>query len=748
MQSRVSCLHRLLAWPLPHGLALVLLVLGAGLGHAASENPAPQVELLNQRIATLEAQAMQERLQRLELHLQDADKAQKDQQDKQQSALLEIQRKSVDWWLTAIGLMLTVLGAVVALVGFWLPREARARIKADRADLDAMRKDAREAIATLRKHEQAADDAAAGAKADAEEIKTLRHTLESYEPVAPDNKSLHPNAKALADALKLQASPLANDADRLRAKAILASEKDGAEISFVLAENAYSLWAALAELNASDHGARFKAGYWAHILRDIATGEEKNRWFNKCAHQYAEALRIKPDKHEAANNWGNALNEQAQAEAAAGALDTARALWSEAAEKYALALAIKPGESAAATNWGNALGKQAWAEADAGAVSTARALWSQAAEKYALALKIEPDKHESTFNWGNSLDEQAQAQADAGDMDAARALWSEAVEKYALALKIKPEAYEAAYNYGIALDAQAQAEAADGALDTARGLWSQAAEKYALALKIKPDKHEAANNWGNALGAQAQAEAAAGALDTARGLWSQAAEKYALALKIKPDEYNPEYNWGSDLGAQAEAEAAAGALDTARSLWSQAAEKFALSLKIKPDAYDVANKWGAALGTQARAEAAAGALEAARVQWSHSADMFALALDIKPDMHNAADNWGITLLAQSRAEARAGDLAAASHLLDKAQSLFTNQLSQYPNAAPRLAYSWACLHGLQGHAAACVAQLEIARAGNTLPDKEHLQKDKDLERVRHSPEFTDWWKRHFGDDPA
>jgi hypothetical protein len=460
MQSGVSGLQRLLALPLPHGLALVLLVLGAGVGHAAPANPAPQVELLNQRIATLEAQAMQERLQRLELHQQDADKAQKDQQDKQQTALLEMQRKSVDWWLTAIGLMLTVLGAVVALVGFWLPREARARIKADRADLDAMLKDAREAIAILRKHEQAANDAAAGAKADAKQIETLRHSVESYRSDASENKSPHPNLDAREDALKLQASPLASDADRLRAKAILASEQEGAETSFALAEKAYTLWAALAELNASDYGAHFNAGYWAQRLRYLAKDDEKNRWFNKCAQHYAEALRIKPGLHEAASNWGAALDEQAQGQASAGALDTAR------------------------------------------------------------------------------------------------------------------------------------------------GLWSQAAKKYALALKIKPDKHEAATNWGAALYAQAQTEA------------------------------------------------------------------------------------------------------------------------------------------------QAGDAVAESHLLDKAQSLFADQVSQYPDAAPRLAYNWACMHALRGHPAACLAQLEIARAGNTLPDKEHLQKDKDLDRVRHSPEFTDWWKRHFGDDPA
>jgi len=506
--------------------ALVLLAACSAAAQPSQSKETSQTELLRHRITLLETQVLQERLQRLDAHLDDTDKSQKDQLEKQQIALLEMQRKSVDWWLTAIGLMLTVFGIVVALVGFWLPREHRARLKVDRAELDVMLKESRESIATMRKHEQTAADAVASAKVDANKTEELRKKAESYMLESSDTKSPQSNREAIESARQLEALPQATDTDRLRAKAILVGEQALAKSDHASAEKAYTLWAALVELNASDHSAHFNAGYWAHVLRDMASDIQRTHWFEKTERHYSEALRVRPNMHEAANNLGGALDNQARTDVKAG----------------------------------------------------------------------HPD--------------------------------------------------------------------------TARNLWSQAAEKYALALKIKPDKHEAAYNWGSALGAQAQAEAAAG----------------------------DAYNWGSALGAQAQAEAAAGELDTARALWSQAAEKYALALKIKSDDHDAANSWGA------------------------------------------------TLLQHASAEAKAGEAEAVHRLLASSRKLFADQVAKYPKAATVLAYNWACVYGLQGKAAPCVAQLEIARKGKTLPSKTHLEEDSDLRPIRDSSEFVAWWQQHFGGD--
>jgi hypothetical protein len=142
----------------------------------------------------------------------------------------------------------------------------------------------------------------------------------------------------------------------------------------------------------------------------------------------------------------------------------------------------------AALNWGNALDDEAQAVA-ASDVAAARTLWQRAGEKYQQALTIKPDKHEAAYNWGLALANEAQALA-ASDLAAARTLWQQAGEKYQQALTIKPDKYDAALNWGVALADEAQALAASD-LPAARALWQQAGEKYQQALTIKPDDESA-----------------------------------------------------------------------------------------------------------------------------------------------------------------------------------------------------------------------------------------------------------------
>ena len=77
--------------------------------------------------------------------------------------------------------------------------------------------------------------------------------------------------------------------------------------------------------------------------------------FEAAAEKYAQALAIKPDKHEALINWGNALGNQAKTKSG----EDADRLFEAAAEKYAQALAIKPDKREALNNWGATLSAQA-----------------------------------------------------------------------------------------------------------------------------------------------------------------------------------------------------------------------------------------------------------------------------------------------------------------------------------------------------------------------------------------------------
>ncbi len=257
------------------------------------------------------------------------------------------------------------------------------------------------------------------------------------------------------------------------------------------------------------------------------TGPEAVELFAAAGEKYAAALAIKPDFHEAHNNWGLALSNQALQKSGS----EADLLFDEAGEKYAAALAIKPDYHTALNSWGNALSNQARQKSG----PEADALFLEAGEKYAAALAIKPDKHEALYGWGIVLWYQAK-QKSGSEADA---LFVEADAKYAAALAIKPDYHDALYGWGIALSDQAKQKSGSDA----DALFVEAGEKYAAALAIKPDKHEALNSWGIVLSDQAKNKSGF----EADALFAAADEKYAAALAIKPDYHEALNNWGVAL---------------------------------------------------------------------------------------------------------------------------------------------------------------------------------------------------------
>jgi tetratricopeptide (TPR) repeat protein len=204
--------------------------------------------------------------------------------------------------------------------------------------------------------------------------------------------------------------------------------------------------------------------------------------------EYDSALKIKPSMHQALNNWGSALYDQATRKTG----EAADTLYAQAYEKYETALKIKPDKDGALYNWGNALYNQAKTKTG----EAADTLYAQAYEKYEAALKVKPDKDGALYNWGNALYDQATRKTG----EAADTLYAQAYEKYEATLKVKPDKDGALYNWGNALSDQAKTKTGEAA-DT---LYAQAYEKYEAALKAKPDDHSALYNWGNALSDQAK----------------------------------------------------------------------------------------------------------------------------------------------------------------------------------------------------------------------------------------------------
>ena len=269
---------------------------------------------------------------------------------------------------------------------------------------------------------------------------------------------------------------------------------------------------------------------------------------------YDQALKFKPDYHEAWNNRGVALADLGRIE--------------EAIASYNQALKFKPDFHEAWYGRGIALGKLG--------------KMNEAIASYDKALKIKPDFHEIWFNRGIALGK-------LGKM-------KEAITSYDKALKIKPDDHEAWFNRGIAL----------GNL----GRLEEAIASYDKALKIKPDCHKAWNNRGSALDNLGRLEEAIAYYDNALkikpdkpevwnnlgialrqlGRYEEAITSYDNALKIKSDLHEAWNNRGNALA------------DLGR--YEEAITSYDQALKIKSNFHEVWNNRGNTLFNLGRLEEA------------------------------------------------------------------------------------------------------------------------------------------------
>jgi tetratricopeptide (TPR) repeat protein len=244
----------------------------------------------------------------------------------------------------------------------------------------------------------------------------------------------------------------------------------------------------------------------ASLLLELGNLLDAAKEYEEAIASLDQALKFKPDYHQAWYNRGNALGNLGRLE--------------EAISSYDQALKFKPDDHQAWNSRGNALG-------NLGRLEEAIASLDQ-------ALKIKPDYHQAWYNRGNVLD-------DLGRLE-------EAISSLDQALKIKPDYHQAWNNRGIALGNLGRLEEAISSLDQAlkfkpddheawykRGIalrnlgrLEEAIASLAQALKIKPDDHKAWNNRGYALFNLGRLEEAITSLDQ--------------ALKIKPDKHQFWYN--------------------------------------------------------------------------------------------------------------------------------------------------------------------------------------------------------------
>jgi hypothetical protein len=247
-----------------------------------------------------------------------------------QGMVLEGQRKSIDWWFSIIGALVGALAVMFGALPLLLTRQQKADMAKELAE-------AKELVKSIRGHESTAEQAA----------NSLQSIRVGAATSPAEIAAVEANAKAVAQ------NPQASDADKLRARAHLASQIQNPSIEQAIV--AYEHWYALTLLNPKDANAHGNAGVMAHKLYELSATPSQEHWLSQERWHYTVALSIKEEMPDIAFNFGNLLAREALMFYAKRNIAAAQTKWHQAGEKYAQALTNRKDMPEAASNWGTAL---------------------------------------------------------------------------------------------------------------------------------------------------------------------------------------------------------------------------------------------------------------------------------------------------------------------------------------------------------------------------------------------------------
>ncbi len=162
----------------------------------------------------------------------------------------------------------------------------------------------------------------------------------------------------------------------------------------------------------------------------------------------------------------------------------------------------------------------------------------------------------------------------------------------------------------------------------------------------------------------------------------------------------------------------------AECLYAQAVENYQVAIKLKPDDHEALNNCGIALSAQAETKTG----EEADRLFALAGEKYLAALKIKPDYHEALYNWGLALY--NKAKTKIGE--DADRLFSQSKDLLLKAESISPGSA---AYNIACWCAIRGQENECRKWLEKCLNLKVMPSRQHLEKDRDLEKVREKPWF-------------
>lgn len=279
---------------------------------------------------------------------------------------LEVGRKSVDWWLSALGLLMAVAGIGIP---FLMGRQQKAEWKERLDEISGK-------LAEANAAKEMAEAAQQQAEQHAREIETLLHT-------ARDKTSLIPSAEDIKGELsgellaKLQAEKPPQVVKLIQQAWEAHNKEDWAA--------AKPLWALLSLIESQDANVWFNLAY---------AEEHAGKDFQLICDGYQRSQLLQPSA-DACNNWGNVLCRWANT--LTGEAQQQR--FAEADQRYAEATRLKPDDADAYYNWGNAL--SLWAQTLTGDAQQQR--FAEADQRFAEAARLKSDDADCYHNWGVAL---------------------------------------------------------------------------------------------------------------------------------------------------------------------------------------------------------------------------------------------------------------------------------------------------------------------------------------------------------
>ncbi|MCG9059360.1 hypothetical protein LH452_10495 [Laribacter hongkongensis] len=364
---------------------------------------------------------------------------------------LEVGRKSVDWWLSNIGVLMGILGVLLAAASVGIPYLMGKKQKTEwQEKLNELTRKLAEAETARKQIEDHATE------------------TERLLQQARDKTSLIPNAETLTGQLstelleKLKADKPPQVVRLIEQAWEAHRQKDWA--------TAKPLWELLSLIESQDANVWFNLAY---------AESELGQDYQQITDYYRRAHLLDPDA-STCNNWGNALTDWANTLTD----EVQQQRFAEADLRYAEATELQPDDAEVYYNWGNALADRA--KTLTGEAQQQR--FADADQRYAKATELWPDHADTYYNWGSTLADWAKTLTG----KAQQQRFTEADQRYAKATELRPDHASTYNNWGIALS------------DWAKTLTDEAQQqrlaeadlRYAKAIELRSDHVGTYHNWG------------------------------------------------------------------------------------------------------------------------------------------------------------------------------------------------------------------------------------------------------------